>query len=454
MLSGAENESDLGTVGPSDPIQPSSAPPIKRASRIVKVVTGFLLGQGAVQGLSLLGALFLVRQLSIEAYAQFGLAMAFQAVFSTLMDLGFASTIVPLVGERRDDPAIVGRYVRSAKHLRDSSFLILSPCAALIFLAAAHRQHWSWFVQIMLLASILLALYSGGKVSYYSAPLFIYGRLREYYIPQVFTAAGRLLIYLVLGFAGGLNAWVAAGLGALNVTINGAWIARRGHALLTWPKQRDPKIDREMLKYILPASPAIVFSAFQAQITVFLISIFGGQTLYIAQVAALGRIAQIFSVLITFNVIVIEPYVSRLAKGKVLATYLKLTSLAVIASAPLVLVAFNHPQVFLWILGPKYQGLGKDIGWVILSACLNYIAGLMWIMNRSRKWVFWSGSALEVILLITVQIGFVLLIGVHNTREAVLLNLGSSLCYVIVHSYGAIYGFIKGPKILTEVSAT
>ena len=413
---------------------------------------GFLLGQGAIQAIGVLSSLLLVRRLSVDAYAQFGLAMAFQAVFSTLMDLGFASTIVPLVGERRGDAAVVGRYVRSAKHLRDTSFLLLAPCAAIAFLAAAHKQNWSWAVQLLLLASILLSLYSGGKFSYYSAPLFIYGRLREYYVPQVITGTGRLLAYAILGLIGGLNSWVAAGLGALNITFNGAWIARKGHALLKWPPKRDPSVDRELLRYILPASPAIIFAAFQAQITVFLISIFGGEPLYIAQVAALGRISQLFAVLMTFNVIVIEPYCSRLKQEQLLGIYLKLTTLAVFGSAPVVLLAFRYPQAFLWILGPKYANLGGDVGLVILAACLNYIGGLIWIINRSRRWVFWSGSVLEVILLLSTQLAFVLLVGIRNTREAVLLTVVSSLCSVVTHIYGTLYGFVKGATGLTDNS--
>ena len=80
-----------------------------------------------VQGISFLIGLFLVRALSISSYAQFGLALGFQATASTLMDLGFASTIIPLVGERTSDRALIGRYVRGAKSLRDRAFFILSP---------------------------------------------------------------------------------------------------------------------------------------------------------------------------------------------------------------------------------------------------------------------------------------------------------------------------------------
>ena len=53
----------------------------------------------------------------------------------TLMDLGISGTIIPLVGDRRDNRDLVGRYVRSARHFRDWTFWILSPITAVAFLA-------------------------------------------------------------------------------------------------------------------------------------------------------------------------------------------------------------------------------------------------------------------------------------------------------------------------------
>lgn len=411
----------------------------------MRVLTGFFLGQGAAQGVSILAGLLLVRTLSVEAYAQFGLATGFQAVFTTLMDMGFASTIIPMVADRRDDRALVGRYVRSAKHLRDRAFWMLAPVAILSFLAIMHKQHWSWTTQFMLLASVLLALYSSGRFSYYSAPLLIFGRLRAYYVPQVATGLGRLVAYIGLAFGGGLNAWTAAVLSALNVTLNASLLAKASQPYHEWPEQDDPVTDRELIHYILPAAPAIIFAAFQAQITLFLISIFGG-TVYIAEVAALGRIGQLFAVLMTFNLIVVEPYIARLKRKQLLPIFLGFVALASLVGLPVVLIAFKWPGAFLWLLGAKYAGLGSIVGWVVLSACMNYIAGLIWIINRARKWVFWSGSMVEIVLLLGVQIAYVILIGVRTTREAVMLSLVSSFCYLTAHSYVSVRGFLLKPR--------
>lgn len=437
------------------PSASASRPIFARGRRAIGIVSVFFLGQGALQGLQILIGLFLVRKLSVEAYAQFGLAYGFQIAMGSLMDFGFTSTIIPLVGEHRDNRQLVGRYVRAAKYLRDRTFGILAPFTAIAFLVIMHRHHWSWGVQVILVLSVLLTLYSSGRVSYFSAPLFLFGRLREFYIPQTMTALGRLIEYVVCDLAGVLNAWTAAALFALTVTMNGIFLKKKASQHMEWPKVDDPSTNREVLRYILPATPAIILSAFQAQISLFLISIFG-QTTNIAEVAALGKIGQLFAVLMTFNVVVVEPYIARLSRARLLSTYLGFIAVTAILSIPAVLFAFAAPAPFLWLLGGNYKGLGSSVGWVVLAACINHLAGLMWIMNRSRKWLFWSGTILEVVLLLTVQILFIAFVGVHTTQQAVLFTFASSFCYFVAHGYVGIYGFLKGPRAIqsTDPCAT
>jgi len=408
--------------------------------RAVRLLSSFFLGQGALQGVQILAGLLLLRWLSVESWAQYGLASGFQLTMSTLMDLGISSTIIPLVGEHRDDRPLVGRYVRAAKHLRDRTFWILAPFTALAFLSITYRHHWGWHIQVLLLASVLVALYSSGNISCFSAPFFLFTRLRDFYTPQTLSALVRLVAYAVCRLVGVLNAWVAAALYALNTMVNGVLLESGSRGYLEWPEHDDPGIDREVLHYILPATPAIIFSAFQAQISLFLISIFGSTT-NIAQVAALGKLGQLFSVLMTFNVVVVEPYIARLGRGRLFSTYLGFAALGAFFCTPVILFAFLYPRPFLWLLGPNYAGLQDLVGWVVLAACVNYLAGLMWIMNRARKWIFWSGTFVEIVLLLGVQIAFIAIIGVRTTREAVFFTFASSFCYVATHIYVAIVGF-------------
>lgn len=422
-----------------------------RARRIFSVVLSFLLGQGALQGVNLAIGLFLVRALSVSDYAKFGLASGFQSTTSILMDLGYASTIIPLVGERVFDRALVGRYVQGAKSLRNRTFWIAAPFASIAFLAVTHKQRWTWPIQITLLASILVALYSSGTVSYSSVPLFLYRRLRDYYLPQTITGICRLGIYLTLGILGGLNSWIAAGCNALNIAVNGYLLEKKSNSSIEWPGKDDPSVRKEIIRYVLPAAPATLIGAFNGQIALLLISVFGN-TVGIAQVAALSRIGQLFVVLMTFNIVIIEPYMARLQREHLRITYLRLIAIAIIGGAFMVLLAFLEPEIFLWALGPQYAVLRDLIGWVILTVCINYIAGLIWIMNRSRKWLFWRGTIAEIALLIVIQLGFVVVFGVRTTRNAVMLNLASSFCYLIAHSYVAIHGFLKRKEAISNSS--
>lgn len=413
-----------------------------RLRRIGKVLLEFALGQGAVQCISVLIGLFLVRGLSIADYAMYGMAVGFQNTTSALMDLGFTSTIIPLVGDRFQERALVGRYVRAAKAHRDRAFWFMAPLAAAGFLFVTHRQGWSWPIQIGLLLSVQLALFSSGPASYYATPLILYRRLRAYYAPQSLSGICRLGIYILLKFLGALNAFTASVLNAINITVNGHLFRSQSQQSIEWPKADDRHTEKEIFNYILPASPAIILGAFHGQIALFLIGIFGN-TVNIAQVAALNRLAQLFSVMMTFNVVVVEPYIARLQQDVLFPTYLKLIGFALLACTALTLFSFAAPGIFLWPLGPQYANLRHLIGWVILTACINYIAGLIWIMNRSRKWIFWRGSILEILLLAIMQIGFAVIFGVRTTRAAVMFNFATSFCYLFTHTYIAIYGFHK-----------
>jgi len=431
---------------PQDPANETPLQNASRARRIALLLTDFFLGQGALQGTNILIALFLVRNLSVSNYAKFGLASGFQFTAAVLMDLGYASTIIPLVGARVSDRSLVGRYVRAALAHRNRLFWVLSPVAATAFLFVTHRQHWSWSTQFILLVSVLLALYSSGKVSCFGAPLILYRRLRAYYGPQTISGLSRLGIYFVLRAIGALNAWSASVLLALNVFSDGYFLGRKSKQSIVWPNTEDPSTQQEIHRYVLPATPAIILGAFHGQVALFLIGVFGS-TISIAQVAALGRLGHIFNLMMTFNIVIVEPYFARLSRHGLLRAYLKFIAVATLGAVAISVFSFSFPGVFLWPLGPQYAQLRPLIGWAVLTACITYVAGLIWIMNRSRKWLFWRGSIAEVGLLVIVQIGFVVRFGMRDTWHAVMFNFASSFCYLVAHTYVAIHGFRKGESI-------
>jgi O-antigen/teichoic acid export membrane protein len=418
---------------------------------MLETLSSFALGQGALQAVNALVGLFLVRVLSVEAYAQFGLAFGFQSVATNLMDLGFASTIIPLVGARIHETEVVGRYVEAAVRLRRRAFAIMAPLAVGTFIAIARTHHWGWMLQTLLIIPILVVLYSSGNIACYSAPFFMYRRLTQFYAPQTLSGVVRLGAYVLLRIAGGLNAWTAAALNALNVTLISKILTEKSRHWVGRTHQATKSAEREIIHYVLPAAPALVFGALQSQISLFLISIFG-KTSSMAEVAALGRIGQLFTLLQVFNIAVIEPYVARLSRERLLPAYLRIICLSAICCSPLVILGFAFPGPIVWLLGHKYEDLRSLVGWLILASCINYIAVLAWIMNRARKWVFWSGTFVEIGLVVAAQVLFIALAGMRTTREAVMFTLATNLCLIVAHGYNAVYGFLNGPRSMQVVN--
>jgi O-antigen/teichoic acid export membrane protein len=121
--------------------------------RLTTLLLSFLAGQGSVQVLSLLSGFFLLRWLSVEAYAQYSVAFGFQSTLSMLIDLGFSGSIIALVGDRGSDKAVIGNYIRSAKRFRNRLFAILIPGAAIAFPLVTFKQHWDWTTQLLLFVS-------------------------------------------------------------------------------------------------------------------------------------------------------------------------------------------------------------------------------------------------------------------------------------------------------------
>ncbi len=88
-----------------------------------------LSGQSILQALNFITGFLLVRWLSIESYAQFGVVFGFQSTLAMLIDLGFGGCIVSLVGNRGDRPEIIGGYISAAHWFRTRLFAFIVPPA-------------------------------------------------------------------------------------------------------------------------------------------------------------------------------------------------------------------------------------------------------------------------------------------------------------------------------------
>tara|TARA_R110000850_G_scaffold125699_8_gene244234 strand:+ start:2276 stop:3586 length:1311 start_codon:yes stop_codon:yes gene_type:complete len=406
-----------------------------------KPLLEFLSGQSGLQVINMATGFFLLRWMSVEHYAQFGVAFAFQATLTMLSDLGFSSAILALAGERSKQPEVLGRYLKSAIRFRTLLFVIAGCSFALLFPFITAGQPWSPKSKALILGSILCSVAVQGWMMY-QAPLLTHRRIASFYRPQIVSSGIRLaaswLLHLLSGLSGVAASWVST----LTLAISSRWIKSLGAPLVSKPEKCAPEANREMLRYLAPLMPGVAFSALQSQILIAIITIFGS-TQSIAEVSALGRLGQLFAVLNAFNGAIIAPYFSALPGIRLHSMYFKIVAAAAVVGGTLTLLSFLFPQPLLWLLGPKYADLENAIGWMVLASCLSYLGSVMWSIHSARKWIFWWGTAVYIGLLLVTQVSSAAFLDLSSTMGVIYFGVATSMAIMVVHLCTATYGLTR-----------
>ncbi len=409
-----------------------------RYKRIWRHLLHFLTGQISVQGLTFITGFLLLRWLSVEQYAQFSVAFAFQCTLNMLIDVGFSNSIVALVGNRGEDGGLVGSYIRSAQFYRFRMFLVMCLGSAVAFPLMTKHQAWGFQTKAILFAAIILSVFLQGNMMY-GASLLIKRQLKSYYNAQLSAAVGRLIICLVLHKIGLLSGVVAVWASTFWIFLTGFQYHKSAQQFINEPDQSEPEHNREMLQYVYPLVPGIVFTALQGQISIVLITIFG-HTKNIAEVAALGRLGVIFSVFTAYYTVIVEPYIARVDLNQLKLRYCQIALTSFGFGTLFTFLAFVYPKLYLWLLGPKYHHLQAEIGWIVLYSSRGYIAGALSSMNRARKWVYWSYTMMTIVAVIITQILSIFLLDIRTTHGVILFSFYADLSVLLVHMAAGIYG--------------
>ena len=416
----------------------------KWSSRLVS----FVVGQGSVQLLNLISGFLLVRWLTVKDYAAYSLVTGFQGSIGVLVELGLGSSIVALAAGRTD-PQVIGTYICSTRHYRNRFFFALLPVVMVVFPILTLRQGWSVPLTAVLLGAILTTLYFQSWATYYSVPLLIYQKLVLYYRTPTILGVVRLVSSLCLYFLTLLSSVTAVWISSLSTVAQG-WLYKRHSAnLIIEPLTCSPEANKEVLGFIRPLMPSTIFFALQGQISILLITWYG-KTGSIAEVGALGRIGQLFVMLGAFNGVVVAPYIASVAKHKLLLRYLQVLAGAMGISVILAVFTAISPNFLLWILGEKYNHLKSELFWMMASACIAYLTGVMWTMHSARKWIYSWGVWAYISAVIVVQIFGLVFMNLGTTKNVITLSLYSALVSFLVQVAWGVVGFNKQYKTIAS----
>ncbi|MFC6859384.1 lipopolysaccharide biosynthesis protein [Zunongwangia atlantica] len=402
-----------------------------------KIIIVFIAGQGAVQFVQLLSGFFLIHWLSVEDYAQYSIAFAFQSTAQVLVELGVSGSVVALVGNRINDKAVLGKYIKGGKFFRNRMLFVVSVICLIGFPYMTWQHGWPIHITFFLLLCILLNLFFSGNTAFYITPLMIHRKLKDIYNIQLTSGIFRLIFLWIVYLLSIINSWIAALTTCLTVFYNGERFREKSKDFIEEPVESDPETRKEILNYVKPVIPGIIYSAFSAQISLFIIGIFGASE-NIAEVGALGRLGQIFMIFNMASSTLVVPYLARQSKKYLGRKFLAILGIGLCIALTLITIGFVLPEPLLWIMGDKYSHLKGEVGLLILNSSIIFINVLMWDMNCSRKWLWsWipivsisSNILLQALMIFTMDLSttysvliFSVILSVFNLLNKILVTI-------------------------------
>ncbi len=413
-----------------------------RATRLLALFAG---GQGTIQVLNVIGGLLLIRFLSKEAYAQFTLGNSMLSILGGLIEFGFAPAIVALVADRIHDRALVGRYVRSACFFRDRLLMIVGPGVFIALIVLGRKQDWPIGLLAAMGIVVLAAGFFQGRNVYFTIPLHMHRRVRLIYAPQVVGTLAKVAVFIVLWAAGLLSAVVALGVHLAMVVGVGRTLRRSAAKHMDPVRVGDREINRRMLHHLAPMIPMHLFSVLQGHLLVVLVTILGSTT-NIAEIGALGRIAQLFVFATALHTVLVIPWIARTPRQRLFRRYMAAAVYPVVVCAAAVVFAFLFPGVLLWLLGPAYSHLRTEVGWMILAGGLHYVGASHFHLHFCRRWIYWWSSVAQILGVLAIQILGIVLLDLSRTQEAVFFAIMTNTGILVVNLAVGVYGFWVGPR--------
>ena len=173
---------------------------------------------------------------------------------------------------------------------------------------------------------------------------------------------------------------------------------------------------------------------------------FAGHTSSVAEVGALGRLGQVFGLIMTVNTFFVQPYFARIENRRAYVEKGLLVLSGIGALSLLTMIsAFVLPEWWLFILGAKYAGLKKELPFALLVSLFLLLSGTLYTMVIARKstvgqsWMIASG--------ILIQLLFIGMNGIRTTFDALILNVLLAGGGALVQAFFSRKAFIHGDDI-------
>jgi hypothetical protein len=136
------------------------------------------------------------------------------------------------------------------------------------------------------------------------------------------------------------------------------------------------------------------------------------------------------------------PHLSRIQDERLyLRRFLQFGSLMLAIGATLLGATLALPAGFLWLLGPSYSGLHRELALVVAAASISLVGGYAVGVNLARSWTRWQTPAMASLALAQGSLVFLLPMG--ETAGVLTFNLASATVGCLLQLVIAFTGFAR-----------
>lgn len=352
----------------------------------LRLLASFGSVQIVIQVLGFLNGILIVRYLSKPDYAWFTIATALVSTLGMLADCGVSGALSAIGGRVWQDNVRFGSLIRTALTLRRAlalwSVLIVTP----LFLWLLVKNQAPAEVIAVLLPAAMVGFLLQLSATVLSVVLLLRQEIRQIQSLGFLTAVFRFALIgsACLVF---IDARVATIAGTIAIALN-AWLVRKwAYASVDSSAPIDAEYRTEILSVVKRQAPLTIFYCLHGQISVWLISIFGG-ALRVAEIGALGRFAAIFTVVTSVMSGVVVPRFARCQDaGTLWRRYWQIFAGFALGFGILVVGSALFPGPLLWILGAKYANLEGDVWLMMLTSAVGSMLTTLQALNFSKAWI-------------------------------------------------------------------
>lgn len=397
-----------------------------------KILSKFISIQLVVQALSFASGILLIRTLDQTQYAYFTIANSMQATMNLLADTGISISLTAIGGKVWQDRYRFGQLINTAMQLRYSLAAISITVVTPILIWILNRNGASVGYTVLITIVVLVGFIFQITTDVLMVVLRLHSQIDRIQNLDLFSAVARLVL-LGVAYLTFLNSIVVIATTSIVIGLQRLILGHWASENIDSKASICQKDKKAIVSIVVYQTPNTVYYCFQGQLVILLISIFGN-TNSIADVAALGRIGIIFSVLSAVMVNIILPSFSRCQSASLLwRRYLQVLIIILTFAALMISFVVFFPDKLLWILGNRYAHLQKELLLIVINTIFGFLVGSMWSINAAKAWVKYSW--INIPFTLVVQIALLLILDVSKVTGVIMFSLISQLPPFLVNIF-------------------